>query len=341
MHNIIEIDASRKTPKYLQIVNGVTQSIKKGTLKKGDKIYSINEMSNEFFLSRDTVQKAYDMLEEKGYIIPIRGKGFYINRTDVATPYRILLLFNKMSNYKKQVYNSFVKEMGNKATIDLKIYHSDTRMFLSILQTYQREYDYFVIMPHFYEDAEEAYRLINTIPPDKLIVLDKDLPHSRATYSAVFQDFKNDIIEALEQGMDLLRRYNKLILVFPPVTGTPYPYEIVIGFRSFCMQYEIPYATIPELNAKTDVKAGEAYIVIEESDLVNLIKICRDKKLKIGKQVGIISYNDTALKEILLDGITVISTDHAAMGSMAAALILENNKQKIKNNFQMIIRKSL
>src|SRR5882762_8240201 len=100
MQTIFEIDCERKTPKYLQIINSITNSIRQGKLKKGDRILSINELSNEFLLSRDTVQKAYDLLEKKRIILPVRGKGFYINRTDITVPYRVLLLFNKISNYK-------------------------------------------------------------------------------------------------------------------------------------------------------------------------------------------------------------------------------------------------
>ena len=40
--------------------------------------------------------------------------------------------------------------------------------------------------------------------------------------------------------------------------------------------------------------------------------------LVIGKQVGIISYNETPLKKIILNGITTISTDFEAMGIEAA-----------------------
>jgi DNA-binding LacI/PurR family transcriptional regulator len=58
--------------------------------------------------------------------------------------------------------------------------------------------------------------------------------------------------------------------------------------------------------------------------------------LVIGKDVGIISYNETPLKEILLDGITVISTDHAKMGELAAQLILENRTERIKNDFHLL-----
>ncbi len=339
MQNLFEIDAISKTPKYIQIIDSVTNAIKQGKLKKGDKIFSINELSNEFFLSRDTVQKAYDILEKKGIISPIKGKGFYINRTDVTTPYRILLLFNKISNYKKQIYNSFVETMGSKAIIDLKIHHSNAKVFESLLLDNSNEYDYFIIMPHFYDDITEAYRLIQTIPADKLLILDKDLKFVNKNYAAVYQDFQNDIVDALETGLDSLKKYDKLILAFPKIV--PYPTEIAVGFRNFCMQQNFAYAIINEIKPDAEIKTGEAYIVIEEPDLVNLIKSCRSEKLKVGKDVGIISYNETPLKEILLDGISVISTDHAKMGETAAKLILENKKEKIKNPFTLILRKSL
>ena len=339
MRAIYEIDGDRKTPKYLQIIHSINNSIKNGTLKKGDRLLSINELSNEFFLSRDTVQKAYDLLEKKGVILPVRGKGFYINRTDINTSYRILLLFNKISNYKKQIYNSFVQTIGPHAVIDLKIHYSNARIFNNLLENHLHEYDYYVIMPHFYENANEAYSIIRKIPPEKLLILDKDLSNLNTDYAAVFQDFKNDTQDALKKGLPLLKKYNKLYLVFPKLVT--YPDEITTSFRSFCMEFNIMYEIIPEINPDTEVKPKEAFIVIEETDLVNLIKICRSKKLAVGREVGIISYNETPLKEILLDGITVLSTDHAKMGETAARLILENRKEKIKNPFSLLIRKSL
>lgn len=336
---LFEIDLESKTPKYIQIINSIADAIKRGKLKKGDKIFSINELSNEFLLSRDTVQKAYDILEKDGIISPVKGKGFYINRTDIVTPYRILLLFNKISNYKKQIYNSFVETMGSNAAVDLKIHHSNIKLFESLLAENLNDYDYYVIMPHFYENVAEAYALIESIPAEKLLILDKDLSYVNKNYAAVYQDFKKDIVEALESGLDALKKYNKLHLVHPKIV--PYPAEIITGFRIFCMQNNFPYHITHEFKTGDEINSGEAYIVIEETDLVNLIKTCRTKKLKVGKDIGIISYNETPLKEILLDGISVISTDHAKMGETAAKLILENRKEKIKNPFTLILRKSL
>ncbi|MBC7689210.1 MAG: transcriptional regulator, partial [Aquabacterium sp.] len=54
MKQLIRLETSNKTTKYQQIVNAVTTSIRQGKLKKGDHIFSINELSDEFLLSRDT-----------------------------------------------------------------------------------------------------------------------------------------------------------------------------------------------------------------------------------------------------------------------------------------------
>ncbi|MBC8045646.1 MAG: LacI family DNA-binding transcriptional regulator, partial [Fimbriimonadaceae bacterium] len=217
--------------------------------------------------------------------------------------------------------------------------HSNTQLFKSLVENNLGDYNYFVLMPHFYDDMEEAIRVIRCIPPAQLIILDKKIPSLDIKCGAVFQDFENDITEALEQGLDLLKKYEKLYLVYPKLI--PYPPEIRKGFCNFCMQNNYSYEVIHEIDSNTLISPKEAYIVIEETDLVSLIKQCRLNGLKPGKEVGIISYNETPLKEILLDGITVISTDHNKMGETAANLILSNSTEKVKNPFVLIRRGSL
>jgi DNA-binding LacI/PurR family transcriptional regulator len=57
--------------------------------------------------------------------------------------------------------------------------------------------------------------------------------------------------------------------------------------------------------------------------------------------MGILSFNETTLKEVLADGITVMSTDFETMGRTAAALLLDGKKLKVKNPFTVIRRNSL
>jgi len=334
-----QIGSQNQVPKYTQVVNAVTDAIRKGHLKKGQKISSINELSDEYFISRVTVEKAYNILKEQGTIIPIKGKGFYINRVDLDAPVRILLLFNKISNYKKQIYNAFIKTMGTNAIVDLKIHHFNVQILRSLVENNMDDYDYIVLMPYFYENIEEAVNIIKTIPPNKLMIIDRRIPFFNSECGCVYQDFENDIIDALDKGLDLLKKYSKLYFVYSNMI--PYPPEMARGFRKFCMQNSFKNELMGEVNANTEVKKGDAFIVIEETDLSSLIKNCRTKGLKIGKDVGIISYNETPLKEVLLEGITVISTDHEQLGESAANLILSNSKESIKNPFVFIRRNSL
>jgi len=334
-----DIEFKESAPKYMQIIKSLLLAIGKGKLKRGDKIPSINQLSEEYLLSRDTVEKAYKHLIKDGVLISVRGKGYFINRVDIETTVRILLVFNKISNYKKQIYNAFVENLGRNVNVDLHIHHSNVNIFKNLIKNSLGEYDYYVIMPHFYDKAEEAIDAIKLIPAEKLILLDKDIDLNTKKHSSVFQNFEKDIVAALNEALDLLQVYTKLILIFP--TMIPYPKEIIKGFRIFCIQHQFEHEIIYDFHEDSNVTTNAAYVVIEENDLVNLIKKCRQQKLEIGKDIGIISYNETPLKEILLDGITTISTDHEQMGKTAAQLINENRKAIIKNPFTLIKRKSL
>ena len=53
------------------------------------------------------------------------------------------------------------------------------------------------------------------------------------------------------------------------------------------------------------------------------------------------AYNETALKKIILNGITTISTDFEMMGKKAAELILEQSTEHIEIPFYLTMRSSL
>jgi DNA-binding transcriptional regulator YhcF (GntR family) len=339
VNKLLNISSEKGRPIYLQIVDSIIDAVRRGNYKKGDRIFSINELSNEYFLARDTVQKAYNILHEKGVIVSVKGKGYYINNVHLDASFKVLLLFSKISNYKKQIYNAFVQTLGEKAMVDIKIHHFNTKILKELVENHLSDYDYFVIMPHFYDDPAEALKVIKSIPAEQLVILDQNIPYTDLRSPAVYQDFQNDIVEALEGGMDLLSKYEKLYLVYPKIVS--YSPEIIQGFKKFCMQNNFKFDVLSEINDDTEINKKEVYIVIEENDLCNLIKKSREKDYEIGKDIGIISYNDSPLKEILLDGITVISTDHTKMGETAARLILDNRNEKIKNPFIMIRRGSL
>jgi hypothetical protein len=310
------------------------------------KIPSINMFSEEFYLSRDTVEKAYSILKGRNIITSIRGKGFYISRTQLISKINILFLINKLSSHKLRTYNHFIDSIGPNSHTDLHIYHCDETLFLNLLDKNKSAYDYFVIMPHFKTEdlkhvsfTENVLKAIEKIPNEKLVLLDNSKPNVKKDIIEVYQDFENDIYSALVKGLSKINMYKKIMLIYPEKSVYPYPRRIVHGFRKFCVEYKLDFEILNEIYDDMILKKGDLFITIEEADLVNLVKQVREDEYKLGEDIGIISYNDTPLKELL--GITVISTDFKIMAETTASMILNNKKEAFKVPFNFIERDSL
>ena len=334
----LTIDEGSKIPKYQQVVDTIVSDIELGIVKVGDKIPSINETSEEYYLSRDTVEKAYKILRKRGIITAVRGKGFYVSSTGKNEERRVLLMFNKLSDHKKTIYNSFVKNIGEGFTVDLQVHNADSRTLEKIIIESLGRYDYYVLMPHLIRETDSVKAAINKIPKERLVLLNKDMEGIDGNYGCVFEDFELDIHQALYTGIDKIKKYNKLILVFP--TDNYYCAGIHHGFRNFCDAEGFDYDIIERVGPH-EISEGELYIVIEEVDLVELIKKANAQNLRLGKDIGTITYNDTPFKEILAGGITVLSTDFIKMGETLADMIKNRKRTKVKNPFTLIIRNSI
>lgn len=336
--SIIQIDEFSSTPKYRQIADSIIEGIQNKKIKKGDHLPSINEVSFEFFVSRITVEKGYSYLKAKGIINSERGKGFFINIDSLPTDFRIFLLFNKLSGHKKIIYDSFVEAMGEHATIDFYIYNNDFNLFKKIIESRDREYSHIVIIPHFLEGEESAIQLINQLPKDKLILMDKLIPGIDGEFAAVYENFRNDIYQVLVEAKDVLSKYHVLKMIFPKTSF--YPHEIVDGFTDFCHDYAFDKEIVYSTDALT-LNKGDAFINVMEDDLIVLLEKILEKNLILGDEIGLISYNETPLKRLLFKGISTISTDFVQMGKTAAELIKNNTKELKENPFKLILRSSL
>ncbi|MFC0182288.1 GntR family transcriptional regulator [Pseudarcicella hirudinis] len=210
--DVIRIDEFSSTPKYHQLANSILEAIQKDIVKKGDSMPSINEISFEFNIARVTVEKGYNYLRGLGVLGSVPGKGYYIKSTDYSQDLKIFLLFNKLSNHKKIIYDSFVEALGDQAAIDFYIYNNDFNLFKRLINNRKEDYTHYVIIPHFIDGEEMAYQVINTLPKEKLILLDKIVPQITGDFGAVYENFENDIYHALGQAIERLSKYTKLKL---------------------------------------------------------------------------------------------------------------------------------
>ncbi len=336
---VISLDDYSKTPKYMQLVNTIAHAIEDGLLEVGDKLPSVNRLLIDHDISRDTVVRAYVLLKKEQAIESVPGKGYYVKAKPGGKRLRILLLFNKLSGHKKLIYDAFSETIGEGATINFYIYNNDFKLFKKIIQNCLHEdYTHFVLISHFLEGGEHALDVIRTIPPEKLVILDKKIEGVGKEVSTIYQDFERDIYHALTAVRDNLSRYQRLKLIFPNYSY--HPSSIKDGFFKFCAEYAFASKLVSDIRTGT-IEKGDAFINLMEDDLVTLIKRSKKLGLRIGSDVGIISYNETPLKEILLDGITTISTDFALLGKTAAECIRDGKGIQLANPFHVKLRNSL
>ena len=69
-------------PIYEQIADQVKKLIRDGELRKDDNLPSVRALAGELKISALTVKKAYDHLENEGYVVTVHGKGTYVAAAD-------------------------------------------------------------------------------------------------------------------------------------------------------------------------------------------------------------------------------------------------------------------
>ncbi|MEO7309258.1 MAG: GntR family transcriptional regulator [Chitinophagaceae bacterium] len=326
-----------KTTKFQQIVDAIAQNIEKGILAKDTLLPSINSFSKNHNVARDTIDKAYKKLKTQGYVVSVAGRGYYVAGKKDSRQ-KILLLFNKLSTYKKAIYDSFVTTIGKKAKIDLEIFNYDPESFKEIIEANIGRYNYYVVIPIFFNTVPDRniHNLLKLIPASELIVLDKKMPGLKSRHTEIYQDFKNDIYSVFTKDAALFNKYKNISIILNKSNN--HPLESIDGVRIFCTENSKRFSVVDNFD-ELKLHANTVYIVTTDWELAQLIKRIRSSKYVLGETIGIISYNETILKELL--DITVVTTDFEIMGRTAAECLLSKEIKKINNPFSLIRRKSL
>lgn len=332
----IIIDSKSSTPKYEQLVKEIIRLIKTNKLKLGDKLPSLNAICNQHAISRDTVTIAYNELKSRGIIQPKHGKGFYVASTLVKSKLKIFMLFDVMNGYKETLYRSIVQNLGKGYEVDIYFHYYNLKVFEQLIANNLTNYGYYIIMPHFNEDVS---KIVSRIPKEKLLIIDKDIPTLSNGYAAIYQNFEKDTQEVLEQAFPLFANYKRIIFLANR-TFQFIPNGIETGISDFFKAKKIKLFSFESIE-KAKIDKGDAYIVLSDHDLIEIIKTCEVNNWQIGNDIGILSYDETPLKEVLAGGISVISTDFNQMGKQAAQMIKNKIATKVENKCNFIQRKSL
>ena len=77
------IHANAPDPVYEQIVRQVHEAVESGRLKPGTPLPTVRQLAGDLLINRNTVARAYRILEEQGVIVTAGRKGTFV-RQDAA-----------------------------------------------------------------------------------------------------------------------------------------------------------------------------------------------------------------------------------------------------------------
>ncbi len=327
-------------PVYKQLLRQFETKIKTGKLKPGEVVPSMNELSEELGISRETVKKVYSILRDRGYLEAHQGKGFYVKCPDDSQKLSILILFDKMSIYKQTILNTFLEVIGDNVDTTILLHNQNLDLYEYYLNLYLDQFDYYIVTPHFALDGEvhrKMLKLTSRIPNRKLIVLDHLPDGLKGNFGAVYQDFENDAYKGLETGLPKLKKSGMLNVI--TLSSSLYGTLVYKAIERFCNDHGIKISHWEE--TPDIIRKNETFLIIgsqHDAGLTDLSDRIDSFNLKVGKDVFLISYNEFPLNKVILGGLTTISADFSMMGRLAAQMISEKRMFKQVCDFGMIRR---
>jgi hypothetical protein len=236
------------------------------------------------------------------------------------------------------LYESIVHNLGEEVSHNLFFHYHDIELFEELITNNLGKYNHYIILPHF---NKSVAGIVSKIPKDKLLVLDINIKEFSDDYSILYQNFESNIYQGLSTSLEKVKKYQQINLVLSSKSFQYTPDGIIQGFTQFCTENKLEFDIIPDLDDDYELQINQAYIVFREYDLIKMINWTTKHKLKVGKDIGIISYDDTPLKEIIAEGISVISNDFKKMGERAAEMIINRERGRESNEYYFIDRGSL
>ena len=337
---MIQINPASKAPIYKQITEQIERGARDGSLAPETQLPSMNELAAELNISKETVKKAYGILVERGIIIPRQGKGFYIADLNTSARTRVLVIFDKFSVYKQILFNAISAALGPDTEIGIVNHNQSVELLAYYLDNNLDRFDWYVVAPHFPLDGATQKKVVaqlRRIPNRKLILLDRLQPGLKGNFSAVYQDFENDIYDGLCQIWSEASPSRLLRVITLP--SSLYGPLIRKGVERFCKERQRPVEFLTAAPEK--IKRNDTFLVLNsqlDAGLVDLARKIKKSGLVLGKDVRIISYNEFDMNELILGGLTTVSADFPEMGRLTAEVILSRKPAQIHCPFRLTRR---
>jgi len=314
--HIKELESVHGLSKHEQFVQGFINAVDNKAISKGDLLPSVNCLVTELGFARETIAKGYRELISRGIVESKNRIGFFLAKTKTRSQLRIALIIFAFDSFQEVFYKTFRDRLGKQVHIDVFFHHNNLDILESIVDRVRGKYGMYVVapIPH-----KRAAALLETLPANKFLMVDRFIT-MQGDFSSITQEFYQSSYNAFYELTPAIKKFGRMIYYHRPNADTPE--EILNAFTEFVRVQKIKHAIRPEY-VPGSIEAGNVYFTINNAELWMMLKDAKEKKLKLGKDVGILSHNDEIVKEIIFDGITTYSTDFKLMAEKSADFILK------------------
>jgi DNA-binding transcriptional regulator YhcF (GntR family) len=323
---ILELTGQPSYSKHDSLVQGIINAIDDKVIVKDDMLPSVNTMIRELHFSRETIVKGFRELIGRGIIESKNRLGYFVANGNTDQSLKVALLMYNLDTFEEQFYRNFRHELGKDVHLNIYFHHGNIEVFETILLQIKGKYGMYVVAPIPHPNTAA---LLEMIPRGKFLMFDRYEP-LEGPFSHITQEFEHATYKALEELAPVIGQYDEMIFYHSPDSLDPK--EIVLAFKKFLKNFKIKGRILAEYKTGS-VEKGKVYFTLDNFVLWEIMKDLKVKKLKPGKDVGVLSHNDEPAKEII--GITTYSTDFSLMGKRAGQAVM--NREKVAETIPTVL----
>lgn len=331
-----------KKLKYYDLMEDLRAQMRSGEIKPGEKLPSENQLSAQYDVSRQTVRKALQILQNEGYIYAEHGRGTFCSEMmrhtkqsrniAVVTTYLSDYIFPRVIQGIDQVltdngYSILLKNTKNsrglearcleellKKDIDgLIIEPSKSQIFCRHINLYQMldEYQipYVFIQGSYAQMKEKPHILLDDCKGGYLVTKHLiDLGHRE-----IVGIFKSDDAQGQQRHKGYVQALQEAGLSYDP--------DKVIWFYTEDRKTH-PYEKMRQMAMEREQLYFDAVVSYNDQIALEAIRALNDEGLSVPDDISVTGYDDSYLAATCKVPLTTVTHPQEKLGEMAAELLL-------------------
>lgn len=352
-----------KRVKYDELADELRGWILNGEVKPGDKLPSENELSAKYQVSRQTVRKALQILQDEGYIYAEHGRGTFCSEMichrkiskniAVITTYLSDYIFPRVIQGIDEVltdngYSILLKNTNNSRSREAKcleellqkdidgliIEPSKSQIFCKHLNLYEILDKYqipYVFIQGTYSQLEDKPHILLDDRKGGFLITDYLLQRGHRDIIGIFK--ADDI-----QGQERHKGYIEAL----QASGIAYDPDKVIWYYTEDRRSH-PYEKIRQMAKKRNKMPFDAVVCYNDQIAIQVLQALEEEGISCPDEVSVTGYDNSYLAASCKIPLTTIAHPQKRLGEMAAELLLEliREEKAPDKNYSIVIEPEL